>query len=410
MGILDKSANSKATNPRKLNMKNVQKIVLIVVLIIISIVFVVQFLFSKGKGKEIKETEYMAENTTTNESTTLGTTNYGDTNRENIQNETVYNDADDFTYETETVEEQDPIADFIKQQEFLKVQRYYQAKTSPFKSSSPKMSSAAVNTSYSTLNTNEATGESYNYNPYDSLSGIIDQKNPNMQKEKRQWLKQAAVRNFVRKAYLTPAISRYEVKAGTFIPIIMNFELVSDIAGKVTAIVRENVYDSVTGNYLLIPMGTKLFGQFDSEVAFGQERVQVAFNRMTLPNGKSINLGTMLGAGQLGQSGMTGKIDARLGKVVGSVIIAAAVGGANGALTSNDKDEKDQSDKEKILSGAGEESGTQIVTVTNNYADKVLNVQPRITVPVGSRGTLVVTEDLILEEYNREVEYLNKYN
>ena len=67
--------------------------------------------------------------------------------------------------------------------------------------------------------------------------------------------------------------SRYVVQAGAVIPAALITGIRSDLPGEVTAQVTENVYDSPTGRYLLVPQGAKLIGLYDSQISFGQDRV-----------------------------------------------------------------------------------------------------------------------------------------
>ncbi len=76
------------------------------------------------------------------------------------------------------------------------------------------------------------------------------------------------------------AASWYEVKAGSVIPAILVTGIVSDLQGNVIAMLKENVYDTVSGDYLLIPQGTRVLGRYDSMVSYGQKRVQVSWTRM----------------------------------------------------------------------------------------------------------------------------------
>lgn len=414
MAEIDKKAisNAESQNKRKINTENLKKLGKYVGIGILSIGVLV-FLFSGNGEKEEKKEEPKKTNQFidgNNQATDLKTS-YDNLNRtEEKQEETTSDEYDDFSTIDSSIQEPrtlDPIEEFYKQQELLRVQREFEAKKAPFKAQSNKVTKANLQAQRENIGDTPILGLGHtSFNPYAQMEEIMGTKNPNMQKEKAAWIKQAAVDNFVNQKYLTPAISRYEIKTGTNIPIVLNIEVNSDIPGHITAIVRENVYDSITGNHLLIPMGAKLFGSYNSELSFGQERLQVVFNRMTLPNGKSINLGAMIGGSQMGQSGLTGKVDMHLTKVVSSVIMAAMVGGASGVLTNNGNDDED---KHKALQGAGSEAGTQVVTVVNSFAEKFLNVQPTIKVPVGSRGTLLITKDLLLEPYNREKTYLKDW-
>ena len=71
----------------------------------------------------------------------------------------------------------------------------------------------------------------------------------------------------------------------------------SDLPGQVTAQVTENVYDSPTGKYLLVPQGSKLVGLYDSQISFGQDRVLLVWTRLLMPNGRSMVLERQPGAG-----------------------------------------------------------------------------------------------------------------
>ena len=89
--------------------------------------------------------------------------------------------------------------------------------------------------------------------------------------------------------------SPYEVKAGTVIPAIMIGGVISDLPGQILGQVSENVYDTATGRYILIPQGSKLVGTYDNAVTTGQERVLVAWTRIIYPDAASIDLGKMPG-------------------------------------------------------------------------------------------------------------------
>jgi type IV secretory pathway VirB10-like protein len=80
----------------------------------------------------------------------------------------------------------------------------------------------------------------------------------------------------------------------------MEQALNSDLPGELKALVTANVYDTATGRYLLIPQGARLIGTYDSSVAYGQDGLQVVWNRIIYPDAESIDLGSMEGADQGG--------------------------------------------------------------------------------------------------------------
>lgn len=214
----------------------------------------------------------------------------------------------------------------------------------------------------------------------------------NFQKKKAEFLKESAMDNFVLEKPLTPALSPYEVKAGTIIPLTLETQINSDLPGDITAIVQMDIYDSKTGRILLIPSGSRVIGKYNSNVSFGQERVQVVFNRITLPNQKSINIGAMIGVDQMGQTGVKDKVDTKIGKVFSSVVMSAILGAGTAVVTEENTDKNWQNE-------AGRGAGEQILNVGTTYTNKLLNVQPTLEIRAGYTIGLFVSKDLLLEPY-----------
>ncbi|WP_297489080.1 TrbI/VirB10 family protein, partial [uncultured Cetobacterium sp.] len=275
-------------------------------------------------------------------------------------------------------------------QEELKKQRrerLVEARLSGFKKSNKEF----INPSIANSNTNQNPNLDPNF-----LASLYKQESndPNMQEKKKKFINESSSDEFILRKTLVPTISKYTLKAGSIVPVTMWAKVNSDTPGTILAITRENIYDSLTGMKLLIPQGAKLLGKYSSDVSFGQDRVQVVFNRLTLPNGKSINLGSMLGSDLEGQSGLKDKTNNHMTKVVGSVLMSAILGAGGAITTSNNKNENDWQNQ------AGEGAGQQIMAVGNRYAQKVLNVQPTLTVRSGFRATILTTQDIILENYD----------
>lgn len=246
----------------------------------------------------------------------------------------------------------------------------------------------------------EAPKEKQPINPYAGIEippfPEYPKEDPNLQEYKRQYAANSIVDEFILNKQLQPAISKYEVKAGTIIPLTLETAINSDLPGKITAVVKTDVYDSATGTILLIPAGSRVIGQYSSDVSFGQERVQAVINRITLPNQKSINIGSMNLVDKLGASGVSDKVDTKLGKVFTSVIMSAILGIGAGAVKEDNDDESDSWKNDAIDGG-----GTQAINVGNAYANKVLNVQPSLKIRNGFTVGLFVDKDLILEAYRR---------
>lgn len=400
---LDKDAKEKMQKTRQLNIKNIGKAAIIG----FGVLFLIILFFNFFESNKTKKNEQNVEESFSqrNVGSELDNEDYSNSRIQAIDEKIKETETEEYNpdYDIPATEEADPIADFIKAQELEKVKRLYEARSSGFKTQTPI--SMSYGNSEMTHENSASYSSGFNNNDYLKYitAGIEETSSTNMQKEKIQFMKNAAVSNFTLQEMLLPSVTKYEVKAGTYIPVVITVGIDSDLPGNFQAMVREDIYDTNTGTELLIPMGSKVFGQFSSEVSWGQTRIQAVFNRLTLPNGKSINLETMGIADSDGKSGLEANVDLRLGKVFGSVIMAAVIGGGQGALTNNGKYEKDRN---AALSGAGEAGGEQTIEIVDKYVSKLIDVQPKLTKEFGGRANIVVNKDIILEKYNKEIKYL----
>ena len=123
-------------------------------------------------------------------------------------------------------------------------------------------------------------------------------------------------------ASVRPPTSRYEVKAGTIIPAVLLTGINSDLPGQLIAQVRENVFDTESGQYLLVPQGARLIGLYDHQVASGQERVLVTWKRVMFPNGSSLSLKDgMPGTDHAGAAGFSDQVNHHMVRVFGNALL-----------------------------------------------------------------------------------------
>ncbi len=216
----------------------------------------------------------------------------------------------------------------------------------------------------------------------------------NMQDRKNQFLRAPDDFDvYVRKPYVDP-LSPYEVKAGTIIPAALVTGLNSDLPGDVIAKVTENVYDSVSGRYLLIPQGATLMGIYDSFVAFGQERALVAWQRIIMPNGKSIQIPRMPATDQAGAAGLEDGVDYHLSRVAVGLGISTVISFL-GNLS------RDRGDGERtIITDVGDTVTQESARVGSRVADRFLNIQPTITIRQGWPVRVLINRDLVLSPYD----------
>lgn len=189
-------------------------------------------------------------------------------------------------------------------------------------------------------------------------------------------------------------ISQFEVKAGTLIPGIMISGINSELPGQVSAQVRENVYDTVTGDYLLIPASTKMIGSYDSNTEYGQDRLLVVWKRLIFPNGSSLDLEGMIGSDTSGYSGFHDKKNDHIprilnGVLLGSLLTAGATIATGGVNTTN------PSYSQLVGQGVAE----NVMQSSSKITERNLNVKPTLEIRPGYLFNIFVNKDMVLAPY-----------
>ncbi|WP_457797087.1 TrbI/VirB10 family protein [Methylocystis sp. S23] len=213
----------------------------------------------------------------------------------------------------------------------------------------------------------------------------------NMQDRKTSFLTASTDRRTVSPDRLAKPASPYVVQAGTVIPAALITGLRSDLPGQITAQVTEAVYDSPTGKFLLIPQGSKLIGQYDSSVAYGQRRVLLAWTRLIMPNGTSIVLERQPGADAAGYAGLEDEVDNHWDMLLKGAALSTLLSiGAEAGTTGS----------ESSLIQAIRRGGSSSASQTGQLLiQRQLNVQPTLTIRPGFPVRVLVTRDLLLAPY-----------
>ena len=215
---------------------------------------------------------------------------------------------------------------------------------------------------------------------------------PNLQERKNDFLSRAGANTAETLARsVTAPTSPYEIKAGTLIPAVLITGINSDLPGQVVAQVRENVYDTVTGNYLLVPQGSRLIAAYDSMVAWGQERVLLCWNRLIRPDGTSITLDCMPATDLAGYAGLSDEVDNHWSKLITgaalSSILAATAQRSQGDVTAF---------QPSLSQSWASNAAGQINQAGQQLTQKYLQIQPTITIRPGFSVNVVVTRDVIM--------------
>jgi type IV secretion system protein TrbI len=177
------------------------------------------------------------------------------------------------------------------------------------------------------------------------------------------------------------------LQAGSIIPAALITGIRSDLPGLVTAQVTQNVYDSLTGRVVLIPQGSRIIGDYDADITFGQSRVLLAWNRVILPDGRSIVLERQPASDPRGFAGLQDGTDYHWGGILRAALVSMllGVGGELGSGSDGNVARAIRRGSQDSINRAGE----QIVS-------RELNVRPTLTIRPGFPVRVLVTRDIVL--------------
>ena len=193
------------------------------------------------------------------------------------------------------------------------------------------------------------------------------------------------------RAILAP-VSPYELKAGTVIPAALLTAIDTQREGRIVALVTQNVFDTVKGQYLLIPQGARLLGRFDGDQTYGERRAYLVWERIIFADGRSLSLNKEPGVDSSGAGGVTGQVDRRLGQLVVASLFAGAI------TTLGEAARRDGEGKSGSFMGdAGDAASIEAARVGGRLIDRELEVKPTIRIAQGSRVQVLLTRDLVLE-------------
>jgi len=214
---------------------------------------------------------------------------------------------------------------------------------------------------------------------------------PNRQIRKLAFLDEDVDASIYNPHGLQDPVSPYLVMAGAVIPASLITGINSDLPGTVIAQVTQNVYDSATGRYLLIPQGARLIGAYDSVVAFGQSRALLAWRRIVFPDGSSIVLDNLPATDTSGYAGLEDAVDYHTWRLLQGVALSTLLG-VGTELTFDDEGDLVEALRESAQ-GAGNQAGQRLV-------NRTLNIQPTITVRPGWPLRVIVHKDIVLRPYS----------
>jgi len=221
-----------------------------------------------------------------------------------------------------------------------------------------------------------------------SLDPVKDQ---NEQGRKLDFVSQKSDKDVYNPHPLQTPASPYELLAGTVIPASLITGINSDLPGLVIAQVTEDIFDSVSGVFLLLPRGSRIIGAYDSVVAFGQSRALIVWQRLIMPNGTSIQIDNLPASDTAGYAGLSDQVDYHTWTLLKGIAMSTLLGVGSQVAFGNSNSNLVEAIRESTQESTNQ-AGQQIV-------QKALNIQPTITVQPGWSLVVVVHKDIVLKPY-----------
>ncbi|MDR9836726.1 TrbI/VirB10 family protein [Herbaspirillum huttiense] len=215
----------------------------------------------------------------------------------------------------------------------------------------------------------------------------------NRQDQKEAFLKAGSTETRNSGNLKTPT-SPYQVMAGTVIAGALVTGIKSDLPGDVIATVTEPVYDTATGKFVLIPQGSRILGRYNSQVSYGQSRVQVVWNRVILPDTSSLTLDNLAGTDPAGNSGLEDGVDWHWDRIFAGAALTTLLGvGAELAAPEN------RQNGDRVITAGRNSLQDSVNQVGQEMTRRNLNIQPTLTERPGLPVRIIVNRDLVLRPY-----------
>jgi type IV secretion system protein TrbI len=202
-------------------------------------------------------------------------------------------------------------------------------------------------------------------------------------------------------------VSKYELRAGFVIPAVLVGGINSELPGQVVGQVSENVYDTATGRYLLIPQGARLVGTYSADVAYGQSRVLVSWQRIVFPDGRTLDIGAMPGADAAGYGGFKDQANNHYFRIFGSALLMSGItAGITYSQSRFANTSTNGTTNNVTVSGAMAQAlGDQLGQVAGQMIQKNMSVAPTLTIRPGYEFNVVVTKDMTFKAPYRAFDY-----
>ena len=309
-----------------------KKIIYIFFFFIISLILLLLFrkeIFATNNDKNASKNIIKNGNVDENESSKLDNPQYGDDEMQDLTYDKSTSPEDEEDYNIPAIEEDEEEKEAVEQKSAEEIERENKIKQLEAEADAALRSPTTI-----TIATRPQVQQTDDKILLAQGNKAVQDYDGNRQESKRNFLMNEQAQKYYQSNFMIEQLSEFEIKAGDFIPAILQTGINSDLPSKtIVAIVSENVRDTIRGKHILIPQGTKIIGVYDSSITFGQERLLIIWQRLIFPNGKTIGLDNMQGVDLSGKAGITGDVNNHFSTLLKGVILSSIMGSAGAIVT-----------------------------------------------------------------------------
>lgn len=200
---------------------------------------------------------------------------------------------------------------------------------------------------------------------------------------------------------MQPPRSPYELRAGFVVPATLISGINSELPGQIMGQVAQNVFDTATGKYLLIPQGARLVGTYSSTIGYGQARVLIAWQRIIYPDGKALDIGAMPGADGAGYAGFNDQVNNHYLRIFGSAFLMSGV--VAGITLSQPPQQVNAAPT--VSSAMSQALGQELGSAAAQMISKNMTIAPTLDIRAGYRFNVIVTKDMTFAKPYQSFDY-----
>ena len=151
-------------------------------------------------------------------------------------------------------------------------------------------------------------------------------------------------------------------------------------------------------------------GSYSHEVAYGQKRVLVAWQRIVFPDGKAMDIGAMPGADGAGYGGFNDLVDNHYLRIFGSAllmsVVVAGVNYSQSSINGNNNGTTAITGQQQTATRAlSQAMGQQLGIAISQMVSKNLNIAPTLEIRPGFRFNVMVIKDMTFTKPYQSFDY-----